>query len=194
MVVFWKGSLYLERKRQKNRFMRKQIFRNTKVGIQSVKNVKDFPTSTQLQRHLDKYHRYLFSFICPTCQKGLTTKQGLKKHMLTHKDTEEEGTVMYLCQNCGKQFKLKRSRNQHVKQQHEDYSPMNCQFGCGRVCYVKKNIIAHEKGCSKKPDRKVYKCPICDEEKWYSKGQLNYHKMSKHGVGKPSQPIATTSK
>ena len=155
---------------------------------------KDFPNSTQLQRHLDRYHRYLYSFTCPTCQKGLTTKQGLKEHMLTHNDTDEEGSEMFLCPTCGKQLKLERSRNQHVKQQHEDYSPMNCQFGCGRVCYVKQNIIAHEKACSKNPDKKVYKCPICGEEKWYSEGQLNYHKMSKHGVGKPSQPIASTSK
>ena len=71
---------------------------------------------------------------------------------------------------------------------------MNFQFGCGRVCYVKKNIVAHEKSCSKNPDRKVFKCPICGEEKWYSEGQLNYHKMSKHGIGKPSQPTASTSK
>ena len=175
--------------------MKKQIFSNTKVGIKKCEKCdKDFPTSTQLQGHLDRYHRNLYSFTCLTCQKGLTTKQGLKEHMLTHKDTDEEGSEMFLCPTCGKQFKLKRSRNQHMKQQHEDYSPMHCQFGCSRVCYVKKNIIAHEKACSKNPDRKVYKCPICGEEKWYSEGQLNYYKMSRHGVGKPSQPIASTSK
>ena len=153
-----------------------------------VKCDEEFPTSTQLQRHLDKYHRYLFSFTCEICKKGLTTKQGMNEHMLQHMNSDEEGTASYLCPNCGKSFKLKRSRNQHVKQQHEDYSPMNCQFGCGRVCYVKKNILAHEKACKKNPHRKVYKCPICGEEKWYSEGQLNYHKVTKHGVGKPPQP------
>ena len=137
-----------------------------------VKCDKEFPTSTQLQRHLDRYHRYLFSFTCEICKKGLTTKQGMNEHMLQHMNSDEESTVSYLCPNCGKSFKLKRSRNQHVKQQHEDYSPMNCQFGCGRVCYVKKNIPAHEKACKKNPHRKVYKCPICGEEKWYSEGQL----------------------
>ena len=116
----------------------------------------------------------------------------MNEHMLQHMNSDEEGTVSYLCPNCGKSFKLKRSRNQHVKQQHEDYPPMNCQFGCGRVCYVKKNILAHEKACKKNLHRKVYKCPICGEEKWYSEGQLNYHKVTKHGVGKPSQP--STSK
>ena len=130
-----------------------------------VKCDREFLTSTQLQRHLDKYHRYLYSFTCATCQKELTTKQGLKEHMLTHQDKEREGNLMYLCPNCGKEFKLKRSRNQHVKQKHEDYGPMNCQFGCGRLCYVKKNIVAHEKACSKNPDMKVFKCPTCGEEK-----------------------------
>ena len=65
--------------------------------------------------------------------------------MLTYKDKEGEGNAMHLCPNCGKDFKLKRSRNQYVKQQHDDYGPMICQFGCGRVCYVKKSIAAREK-------------------------------------------------
>ena len=66
-----------EKEKEKNPVHEEADIQEYKSGdTKCEKCDKDFPTSTQLQRHLDKYHRYLFSFICPTCQKGLTTKQG----------------------------------------------------------------------------------------------------------------------
>ena len=115
--------MYLKRKSQKKPVHEEVDIQEYKSGdIKCGKCDKDFPTSTQLQRHLDKYHRYLYSFTCGVCQKRLATKQGMKEHMLTHQE-KGEGNVRYVCPNCGKDFKFKRSRNQHVKQQHDDFGP-----------------------------------------------------------------------
>ena len=73
--------------------------------------------------------------------------------------------------------------NQHIKEQHDKYGPRYCQYKCGQVCYVQKNMNAHEKGCKYNPNRKAKKCSICEEAKWYNDSQLNYHSLTKHGVG-----------
>ena len=79
------GVSVLEKEKEKRPVHEEADIQEYKSGdTKCEKCDKEFPTSTQLQRHLDKYHRYLCSFICPTCQKGLTTKQGLKEHMLTN--------------------------------------------------------------------------------------------------------------
>ena len=51
-----------------------------------VKCDEDFDKSYLLQRHSDRYHRGLFEYNCPECNKGLSTASGLKEHLLTHKD------------------------------------------------------------------------------------------------------------
>ena len=144
-----------------------------------VKCDEDFDKSYLLQRHLDRYHRGLFAYNCPHCNKGLSTATGLKEHLLTHQDDADS----HMCPNCGKRFKLKRTMNQHIKEQHDNYGPRYCQHKCGQVCYVQKNMIVHEKGCKNIPNRKPKKCSICWEAKWYNDSQLNYHKLTKHGVG-----------
>ena len=144
-----------------------------------VKCDEDFDKSYLLQRHLDRYHRGLFEYHCPECNKGLSTASGLKEHLLTHKGD----ATSHICPNCGKGFTLKRIMNQHIKEQHDNYGPRYCQYKWGRVCYVHKNIVAHEKGCKNNPNRKPKKCIICGEAKWYTDSQLNYHKLTKHGIG-----------
>ena len=42
---------------------------------------------------------------------------------------------------------------------------------------------AHEKGCKNNTNRKPKKCCICGEAKWCNDSQLNYHKLTKHGIG-----------
>ena len=128
---------------------------------------------------MDRYHRGLFEYHCPECNKGLSTASGLKEHLLTHKDD----ATSHICPNCGKGFKLKRIMNQHIREQHDNYGPRYCQYKCGRVCYMQNNIVAHEKGCKNNPNRKPKNCMICGETKWYTDSQLNYHKLTKHGIG-----------
>ena len=50
-----------------------------------VKCDEDFDQSYLLQRDLDRYHRGLFEYNCPECNKGLSTASGLKEHLLTQR-------------------------------------------------------------------------------------------------------------
>ena len=83
----------------------------------------------------------LFAYICPQCNKGLSTATGLKEHLLTHQDDADS----HICPNGGKGLKLKRTMNQHIKEQHDNYGPRYCQYKCGQVCYVQKNMIDMKK-------------------------------------------------
>ena len=164
---------------QKKRPVHKEEVQVYKLGdTKCVKCDEDFDKSYLLQRYLDRYHRGLFEYHCPECNKGLSTASGLKEHLLTHNGD----ATSHICPNCGKGFTLKRIMNQHIKEQHDNYGPRYCQYKCGRVCYVHKNIVAHEKGCKNNPNRKPKKCTVCGEAKWYTDSQLNYHKLTKHGI------------
>ena len=125
----------------------------------------------------------MFAYNCPKCNKGLSTGTGLKEHLLSQKDDGDE----HVCPTCGKVFRIKRSLNQHIREQHDNCGPRYCQYKCDQVCYVEKNMNAHEKGCKNNPKRKAKKCSIYGEAKWYNDSQLNYHKLTKHGVGASAQ-------
>ena len=79
MVVFWRGSVpEKEKKKAKTPVQEEVDIQEYKSGdTKCEKCDKDFPTSTQLQRHPDKYFWYLYSFMCGA------TKQGLKEHAYT---------------------------------------------------------------------------------------------------------------
>ena len=51
-----------------------------------VKCDQDFQKCYLLQRHLDRYHRNMFAYNCPKCNKGLSIGTGQKEHLLSHKD------------------------------------------------------------------------------------------------------------
>ena len=52
--------------------------------LHCIKCDKDFPTTAQLQRHLDMFHMYKFPYRCEECGRGLSTKGGYDTHMLSH--------------------------------------------------------------------------------------------------------------
>ena len=162
-VGFIEGRTVPEKQDETERPVHKeQQVQVLKMGdTKCVKCDGDFQKSYLLQRHLDKYHRNMFAYNCPKCNKGLSTGTVLKEHLLSHKDYGDE----HVCPTCGKGFKIKRSLNQHIREKHDNYGPRYCQYKCGQVCYVQKNMNAHEKGCKNNPNRKAKKCTICGEAK-----------------------------
>ena len=150
-----------------------------------VKCDQDFPTTAQLQRHLDKFHMYQFPYRCEDCGRGLSTKAGYDSHIISH----EQGEKKFKCTECDTGFGVKRSLKQHMDEMHskdpdaeEGKKKYTCRY-CSKEFFVKKNIVSHEKRCPENPDRKALTCPICGEAKWYSIGSLNTHKKNIHNLG-----------
>ena len=173
-----------EKKKDTPVHMEKDIQEYEAGELHCVKCDKDFPTSAQLQRHLDKCHMYKFPYRCEECGRGLSTKDGYEMHITGH----EKGEKKWKCTECGKGFGVKRSMKQHIKEMHskgpeveEGKKKFKCTY-CEKEIFVKKNWVAHEKRCSNNPQRKVYTCPICGEAKWYLIGELNTHKRKMHNV------------
>ena len=149
-----------------------------------IKCDKDFPTTAQLQRHLDMFHMYKFPYRCEECGRGFSTKGGYDTHILSH----EEGEKKFTCTDCGKGFNVKRSIKQHMEEMHSKHpdaeggkKKFTCSY-CGKEIYV-KNWTAHDKRCPENPNKKVFTCPVCGESKWYSLGALNSHKKTIHNLG-----------
>ena len=149
-----------------------------------IKCDKDFPTTAQLQRHLDMFHMYKFPYRCEECGRGLSTKRGYDTHMLSH----EEGEKKFKCIEYGKGFSVKRSMKQHIAEMHskdpdaeEGKKKFTCSY-CGKEIYVKKNWIAMRKDALRIQTKK-FTCPACGESKWYSLGSLNTHKKVIHNLG-----------
>ena len=158
-----------EKKKDRPVHMEKDIQEYEAGELHCIICDKDFSSSAQLQRHLDKCHMYKFPYRCEECGRGLSTKDGYEMHINGH----EEGEKKWKCQDCGKGFPVKKSMKQHMKEMHsnaqeakEGKNKFKCTY-CDEEIFVKKNRVVHEKRCSKNPDKKVYTCPICGEAKWY---------------------------
>ena len=144
---------------------------------------KEYPTTTLLQRHIDKYHKHIFIYNCSVCGKGLQTSRGLKEHKLPH------GAKPFHCsvEGCNTSFTTKRAKRNHEKNIHADKQEYDCQFGCGKKFSQKRCRKDHEKRCESNANRKPYKCHICGEAKLYLPGDWNRHMKEKHNVEAPME-------
>ena len=112
----------------------------------------------RLRAHLRAQHMSTTPFKCPVCDKFFSENNVLKLHEATH---DPVASVAHRCETCNKGFpsvgRLNEHKKKHVKEELE------CQFeGCTKKCDEEKNMKAHEKYCSKNPNKPPpVQCPYC---------------------------------
>ncbi|XP_063978728.1 zinc finger protein 625-like [Diachasmimorpha longicaudata] len=114
------------------------------------------------------------SFVCPICNKKISTKGNLKVHLETHRPKGKYG-----CDICGRIFKTQSNLFRH-----KDYHG-GVQFPCsvcGRVYPTNSTLRAHSITHS---DLRPHACPLCD--KTFKRNQdLKFH-INQHTGARPYQ-------
>ncbi|XP_055332191.1 uncharacterized protein LOC129584113 [Paramacrobiotus metropolitanus] len=72
-----------------------------------------YPTYKSLTRHVQAAHDPSKVLICHLCQKVYVTRSRLNRHMLSHSNT-----FAFICDHCGKQFKIKQQMQRHIERVH----------------------------------------------------------------------------
>lgn len=142
------------------KFLSLPIF-NSHRRIHSDKNVIPQPIKTSSHK----------SFVCPICQKILSRKCRLIKHLSLH--SENKG--FFECAECKKRFHLKQRLNIHIKKEHTNPKLHECEE-CGKRFALRTHLTVHRKSHS---DEKPFGCDLCSL-KFISPGKLNEHLRTSH--------------
>ncbi|XP_011298102.1 zinc finger protein 782-like [Fopius arisanus] len=114
------------------------------------------------------------SFVCPICNKRISTKGNLKVHLETHRPKGKYG-----CDICGRIFKTQSNLFRH-KEYHGGIQ-FPCSV-CGRVYPTNSTLRAHSITHS---DLRPHACPLCD--KTFKRNQdLKFH-INQHTGARPYQ-------
>ena len=167
-------SDHKERKRRRSGQSQSQVVYKEKE-IQKIaardtkcdKCKKDYETTTALQRHIDRNHKYVFIYNCSVCGKGLQTSRGLQEHKVSHGEKPFHCSV----EGCDTKFTTTRAQKNHERNIHKDKEQYFCEFGCGKSFSQKRYRKDHHKRYEKNDDRTPYKCQVCGEVKWYIAGE-----------------------
>ena len=102
----------------------------------------------RLRAHIRAQHMSTTPFRCPVCDKFFSDNNVLKLHEATH---DPVASVAHRCETCNKGFPSVGRLNEHKKKHVK--GELECQFeGCTKKC-DEKNMKAHEKYCSKNPNK-----------------------------------------
>ena len=112
----------------------------------------------RLRAHIRAQHMSTTPFRCQVCDKFFSDNNVLKLHEATH---DPVASVAHRCETCNKGFPSVGRLNEHKKKHVK--GALECQFeGCTKKCGEEKNMKAHEKYCSKNPNKPPpVQCPYC---------------------------------
>lgn len=111
------------------------------------------------------------SRICQYCGKILTTLILYHQHLRSHSDNRP-----YLCSTCGKAFKTRTHRDQHMNSVHLGERPHECEI-CDRKFGQKNQLTKHIRTHT---GEKPYKCEYCDKT-FTTKMNCQVHQRSHTG-------------
>lgn len=108
---------------------------------------------------------------CPIC-KTMYSKNYLKQHMTIH---NPKHVNQYVCDKCGKSFRLRITYYKHRIRHATDYTFMCkiCPFKARYVESLQRHILSHN---TRNYKHMCKKCPA----RFVHKGNLNHHIMMKH--------------
>ena len=69
-----------------------------KGEVHCIRCNKDFPSTAQLKKYVQLYHKNVYSHICNICDKGFHSMEGLREHQKVHKGS------LLKCEKCTKTF------------------------------------------------------------------------------------------
>ena len=115
---------------------------------------KMFMSETGLRYHLQTKHNKdnSITFPCSICNKGFKTKQLLKSHVATHRETRE-----FKCDTCNAMFKRAGGLYTH-KKRHKGAFVRFCQY-CQKGFYDSRALRDHE---NIHTGARPYLCTFCD--------------------------------
>ena len=147
---------------------------------------ENFGDAVTLKKHMLQHVDGMQTFICEECGKSCRNETSLVSHMKTHtvkvkKVEQENGTLGYQCDLCGKTFtqidNLRRHRVDHSGEKR------HCCDVCGKRFSRTDNLAAHVK--RKHTGKKEIRCEICSKM-FFDRNDLAVHLRS-HTGEKPYQ-------
>ncbi|KAF5235561.1 hypothetical protein FANTH_11674 [Fusarium anthophilum] len=115
---------------------------------------KSYQSESSLKRHVKTVHEVHERFKCRGCTQTFNRKDYAKAH---YKREHVKNAERYNCSFCGKEFKFRRSKNDHEKS-HTEYScPRNsCYLGFDTI----EDALEHAKDSQHRSDQQLYECPV----------------------------------
>jgi len=133
--------------------------------------------STALQRWQQKYpDRKIEPYMCTACDKQFLQAVQLRKHMIKHSRTGDDGgEYPYTCYACQRHFLFITDFRRHLVT-HSDDRPHSCLI-CSRPFKREDDLAKHLKTHG---DVRPYRCQECSEQ-LASSSKLRRHMRTAHG-------------
>lgn len=164
---------------------------------------KEFRCKRRMKIHLKNRH-WGDAQVCDICGKTLISTEGLRRHKLTHRGTEEieaaikagekpkakekkshyrKNSRSHQCSHCGKAFTTSSYLRDHESAIHLN-KPFVCEEeGCGQTFNSSSTLQTHIRKVHRELKRD-YECPECHKI-FLNPSQLKYHRQGVHHVGPP---------
>ncbi|XP_055586083.1 zinc finger protein 39-like [Uranotaenia lowii] len=159
--------------------------------------IKMFPTTNELELHMQSLHSTMESFDCKRCDKTFYAKSDFELHLAE----KHVGKPWFLCKICEKHLGSKKEYCVHHKQKHpEEYVKLLQHKSCDQLYEIDGYVIVElvslddelsnssddEVRCSstsfaEKNRRRKYVCQICQKEATYEPN-LALHQMNAHKI------------
>jgi transcription elongation factor Elf1 len=130
-----------------------------------------FGTEAERTKHRDEKHQKPWK--CPTCSHMFATEQKLDSHVKWH---ENKGTEVFVCNVCGKEFKLKVNLKVHVESRCGTDPQHVCNV-CGKAFMTRGTLVTHS---LLHTGEKTFLCRFCGKN-FRLKVEMQRHERSHTG-------------
>ncbi|XP_046747061.1 zinc finger protein 287-like isoform X7 [Diprion similis] len=129
---------------------------------------------TTLHSHIARKHatrkKEHEEYLCDICEFKCQSRRRLKEHL----ERKHAADYKYVCEICGKKFKVKGDMRLHVRFKHKE-GPIICDV-CGKTCSNSNSLYVHQKWAHFKPK---YECHIC-HRRMVTQSNLDQHILLQH--------------
>ena len=173
---------------------------------------KGFDARTLMQQHYDYRHTNKPKrFVCGTCKKSYELKKSLDEHNMR---LHSKGSYKFQCDYCGRgffhlnEFKMHRAGHTKIKEYlcgrckvmaFSSVGKLNAHLKicgrpnsyectiCGKFYSSSSNLAIHVSDVHQK--EVTWRCPVCDNKVYSSKGGYHRHLRDKHQIGRNGEKL-----